>query len=730
MLCFNNWCRATHIFGGEVLYTWQAANTYKITLTLYGDCSGTFIHNLDTAAPVIDVFDSTNYYDSITLVQEPISGFEVSPVCAKELWNTACKGGTLPGVRKFIYSGFINLPYAARNWRFVFNGNTGNTSTAGRSNAITNIDFNPAQPGGFGPFSIMCIEARLNNTAGPNSSPQYTTIPTPYYCNNIRQQYNQGAGDPDNDSLYFSLTPALENGQPVNYIAPYTATSPIGTSGFSFYSNNGQMNFTPNLVQDAVIVTLVQEFKNGICVGSSMREMTFIILPNCNDHPPYAILDASSIKGGTLIKENDINVCDSTLFSFHINVNDSDNDSVTVITTNIPNGATLTVNNNNTPNPTLDFSWNTTGVAPGTYNFYVNLNDNGCPLSSNPTVAFTVNIKKKPEVIYTVINPTRCLYQQHVQLTVKYGGTPKTIILSEDNKVIHVYYDTIGTFVLLDFFKLGNYHVSVISSNVLCNSEFDFTVVDSGAYPYYPEFVSPHYCQFDTPDSLIVTPGKYGQITWHDMDGNLLSGKPTFNTNTPGTYEWLVSETYGLCESNRDTIRVYVHPKPDAEITNKIEQLCMGDIVYLTASGGATYTWLPEDKVHAEKDGAFYTRVIEPTTYTLIATSEYRCKDTTTVTFNDVQPCCLFSYPDVFTPNNDGKNDGFRIVVYGNQYDYELSVYNRWGQRVFHSSNPKEYWNGMLGGKECEVGTYYYFMRAKCFSGHDEFHKGEVVLIR
>jgi gliding motility-associated-like protein len=728
-LCLlGNTCFATHIFGGELLYQHQSGNTYKLTLTLYGDCSGTYIGNLDTAAPVIEIYNGAQYLDSLVLAQEPNSGIEVSPVCAKDLWNTTCKGGTLPGVKKFIYSGFITLPSFSNNWRFIFNGNTGNSSTAGRSNAITNIIFNP--PAGNGTsYSIMCLEARLNNTVAPNSSPQYTTIPTPFYCNNVRQQYNQGAGDPDNDSLFFSLTSALENSQAVTYLPPFTAMAPIATSGFSFNSVNGQMNFTPNLIQDAVIVTVVQEYRNGLLIGSSMREMTFIILPNCSNRPPEAILDSNSIIGGVPAGNNTINVCESTpQFSFNINVNDSDNDTVTVIGTNLPQGAILNISKNNTPAPKLAFNWNTTGVPPGTYNFYVNLKDNGCPLSSNQTIAFTIKIIKKAEVIYSVINPTRCLFQQHVQLTINYGTVPRIVTILQNNAVIRTYTDSTG--IVQDLFDTGNYHVIVTSALLLCNSEYDFTVVDSGVYPFSPSFPSPHYCIHDTPQPLWAIPGMYGVIRWYDINGNLLPGAPTFSTDTTGVFMFLVSELYKVCESKRDTVKVYVHEKPDAEILNKVESICTGDIIYLHAAGGKQYIWLPEDKIFIDKDSTVSARITEPTTLTLIAISQFGCKDTTSITYTDIQPCCMFSYPDVFTPNNDGKNDGFRVILYGNPVFYDLIIYNRWGQRVFHATNPDEYWNGMLGGKECDAGTYYYYLKAKCYTGKEEEHRGDIVLVR
>ena len=93
-------------------------------------------------------------------------------------------------------------------------------------------------------------------------------------------------------------------------------------------------------------------------------------------------------------------------------------------------------------------------------------------------------------------------------------------------------------------------------------------------------------------------------------------------------------------------------------------------------------------------------------------------------------PCCGFSYPDAFTPNGDGRNDRFRVVSYGNQAQFGLSIYNNWGQRVYYGLDPAEGWDGLFGGKPCDAGTYYYFVSATCFTGRRESHKGSLVLIR
>lgn len=712
---------ATHLFGGELLYTFINGNSYRVVLTMYGDCSGENFPKLLDATPEVAIFDGLQYRQTINLKSTPESNTEVSPVCPDEINNTNCKGGQLPGVTKFVYADTIILPYPSATWRFIFSGVMGNTSFAGRSNSITNIVNSTA----------MYLEAKLNNVNAPNNSPQYTTIPTPFYCINIQQQYNQGAGDADNDSLVFSLVPALdEDGNQVPYMSPFYAAQPMATSNFGFNTLNGQMTFLPNVLQKSVVVNLVEEYRNGVLVGSSMREMTIIILDNCNNIPPSTKeLTRDDVAGGLYIGNNVINICDGIpSVSFNLPITDLNGDKIKVIVANLPPGASANINNNNTTNPYVDFKWNISGVQPGTYNMYMNLTDDNCPLSSNQTIAYTIQILKPAEVGYQVLNPTRCMYDQHTLLTILRGTTPRYVTISRDGAAIKTYFDTTGR--ITDHFKPGHYQVAISSPNLLCNTSFEFDVVDSGAYPFSPAFKDPHYCPYDTIRPLEVMAGRYGEIQWYDMDGNVIDKEPSFSTATPGVYSWLVSEVYKKCESLKDTFTIYVHEQPQAQILNKTPRICLGDEIMLIGSDGLKYTWYPKEKVWNDRDGNFFTRVTESTPYYAVAVNEFGCKDTTSITFRDIENCCTFSYPTAFTPNNDGKNDGFKPVLYGNQERYEIRIFNRWGQMIFHSENPEEYWHGSFGGKTCDIGTYYYMVRAKCMTGHVEEYKGEVMLIR
>jgi len=65
--------------------------------------------------------------------------------------------------------------------------------------------------------------------------------------------------------------------------------------------------------------------------------------------------------------------------------------------------------------------------------------------------------------------------------------------------------------------------------------------------------------------------------------------------------------------------------------------------------------------------------------------------------------------PNAFSPGNkDGVNDVFKPQVNNKIYDYELRIYNRWGEMIFISNNVNEGWDGTINGNPCQVDVYVY----------------------
>ena len=86
--------------------------------------------------------------------------------------------------------------------------------------------------------------------------------------------------------------------------------------------------------------------------------------------------------------------------------------------------------------------------------------------------------------------------------------------------------------------------------------------------------------------------------------------------------------------------------------------------------------------------------------------------------------------PNVFTPNNDGINDLFKTSV--ERYEnFDLTIYNRWGEIVFKTLDPDGSWDGKKNGLDCSEGTYYYIIDVyDAQKKKTENFKGFISLIR
>jgi len=538
---------ASHLYGGDLFYTHVSGTTYTVTLVLYGDCGGSSFPSLPGATATINVYNGVTSVTTMTLIcQAPTNGVEVTPVCPAQLSNTNCasSSGTIPGVKKFTYSANINLGSTSANWRFRFNG-VMSTATAGRSNSITNITSG----------TTMTIEATLNNTVAPNTSPVYTTIPTPFFCINVAANSNPGTVDANGDSLVYSLVTGLNGAAgTVTYNTGYTATSPLATSsGVSFSNSTGQLSFTPNIAQISLVVFKVDEYRGGVLVGSSMREMTVVVINSCNNNPPKGVMSGNT--GGTIGSSGtNITVCRSFgTIGFNINPTDTEGNVINVAVSGLPAGATFTITNNNTTAPTCVFSWNMAGVTPGSYNFFITYTDDGCPLSSKQTMAYTIVVLPDPALTFALVSGATCTKKAVFNMTPSVSPSPWTLTILQGVSIIHNFTGVTGT--KLDSLDPGTYTFRTTNANG-CFKDTSITINPPPAIIPAVSMVRPT-CYGGNNGSITLTasgglaPFKYalgagsysstntftglsaGSYTLHVRDSNLCVKDTTVNLQNP-----------------------------------------------------------------------------------------------------------------------------------------------------------------------------------------------------
>ncbi|MCC7303342.1 MAG: CotH kinase family protein [Bacteroidia bacterium] len=94
-----------------------------------------------------------------------------------------------------------------------------------------------------------------------------------------------------------------------------------------------------------------------------------------------------------------------------------------------------------------------------------------------------------------------------------------------------------------------------------------------------------------------------------------------------------------------------------------------------------------------------------------------------------VNPAGAFYIPTAFSPNNDGNNDFFQIYG-GDVKEFELIIYDRWGNKIFSSTDQSAGWNGEYKGDPVNTGIYAYQMKVKFGNGDSLNKSGNIALMR
>lgn len=150
-----------------------------------------------------------------------------------------------------------------------------------------------------------------------------------------------------------------------------------------------------------------------------------------------------------------------------------------------------------------------------------------------------------------------------------------------------------------------------------------------------------------------------------------------------------------------------------------------------TTIDGVTYTWLFDSLGTSTDEHPDFTFPDVPGSYNvcLIASSGYGCVDTMCyeVIVNDVE---LVFVPNAFTPDNDGTNELFTPVLNFLPSEYEFTVWNRWGERIFLSEAPDEGWDGTVKGVDAPIDVYVWKLNVTGQDGEKQEYVGHVTLVR
>jgi gliding motility-associated-like protein len=211
---------------------------------------------------------------------------------------------------------------------------------------------------------------------------------------------------------------------------------------------------------------------------------------------------------------------------------------------------------------------------------------------------------------------------------------------------------------------------------------------------------------------------------------NPLISNPT--TNITNTQLFTVKITAPLCNvSSELSTLVSFLPKPNLAVTKSNDVDCSTTEAQLSAlGGGVSYLWSPASSLDDATSPTPIATPISTTTYYVTIKDQNGCIATDSViVYNNKTNKGLYNMPNAFTPNGDGINDCFGVKYWGVILEFDFSIYNRYGERVFHTTEPTKCWNGLYKTLKPEPGNYVYYIKAS--TSCDEIEKkGNVLLIR
>ena len=122
-------------------------------------------------------------------------------------------------------------------------------------------------------------------------------------------------------------------------------------------------------------------------------------------------------------------------------------------------------------------------------------------------------------------------------------------------------------------------------------------------------------------------------------------------------------------------------------------------------------------------------QIYEQRTYRVTAVKSLTPNITSESNYAAVAPELRIFLPNTFTPNSDGLNDLFGPKGEGIGW-IDMQIWDRWGNLIFHTNNPKQHWNGKYHKEDAPMGAYVYKIFARgTYEGTATF-SGTVTLLR
>lgn len=229
-------------------------------------------------------------------------------------------------------------------------------------------------------------------------------------------------------------------------------------------------------------------------------------------------------------------------------------------------------------------------------------------------------------------------------------------------------------------------------------------------------------------------------VVWDLGDGTTANGEVIEHGYTEiGVYDISLSvNAPNGCQSStfyENWVQIDGEPIADFDYTPDVPNFLNPEVQFINLSSDAVaYNWLFNEEetntafepIHTFSDTGFQE-------VTLIVTHESGCQDSLTQLI-DIPPIIQAYLATAFSPNDDGVNDLFQLqgILLGIQ-NFQMSVWDRWGNLVFESTNPTIPWDGKtanLRQENTHAATYAYYVSYQDARGNPFEHSGSILVVR
>ncbi len=194
---------------------------------------------------------------------------------------------------------------------------------------------------------------------------------------------------------------------------------------------------------------------------------------------------------------------------------------------------------------------------------------------------------------------------------------------------------------------------------------------------------------------------------------------PTIIADTTGIYS--ITLTDSVCNFS-ETFQLTIAENPYTQVLDT--NLCIGETQLITA------LQQPQNTAYLWSTGATTSSINVTSSGNYIVTASNICGvyiDTATVVFSS----CDLEIPNVLTPNNDGENDYFQLLFFGELKNFHCTILNRWGQVIREYDNPAFMWDGKNENQDDMLeGVYFYIVNAETNGGVEISKHGHITLLR